>query len=395
MSEPQDLEHNASAVSQQSFIDINVQPFFRTNSEILEYLPKQYQTRSIPDVEPIWYQAPGGDYVSAKSDTNTETHSSDTNSGGNPARDPELVTEFLFEQQNAELAILNPLSRGNNPDYRLNNAICSATNDWLTQRWLDEGNRHGRFRGTIRVNPEDPAHAVKEIERFSDHPQMVQVGIPLQSREPYGKPQFMPIWEAAATYSLPVAVRIAGGVGIDYPPTPAGHPRTYAQYVAFMPLNYFYHLSSLIAEGVFDRIPNLKFVFADGGIDILAPLSWRLDTIWYAARDMTPWLTQFPSQYLSKHVRFCFNRLDGPNDDTADDGVSNDPSIVDRWMRILDHDSLLMFGSSYPYWYYARPADLPMAISSDSRAKILRDNAVALYDLHRSTAQQTRSYPER
>lgn len=344
-------------------IDTNVQPFFRSNSEILKFLPKEFQTRSIPDVESIWYQAPGGDYITSD------------RGDGYPGSDPDTVAHQLFDINKSMLAVLNPLTRGNNPDYRLNSAICSATNDWLAQVWLEEANSEGKFKGTIRVNPEDPERAVAEIERYSSHPHMVQVGVPLQSREPYGKPQFRSIWEAAAESNLPVAVRVTGGVGIDYPPTPAGHTRTYPHYAAFMPLNYFYHLSSLIAEGVFERIPNLRFVFADGGIDFLAPLIWRMDTIWYASRDLTPWLTKYPSDYLHDHVRFCFNKLEGPYDS----------SVRERWLDMLNQRDLLMFGSSYPFWYYAQPMDISEGVSAQSQAKLLHDNAIALYNLERVT----------
>ena len=43
-------------------IDTNVQPHFRSNAEIRDYLPQAHRLRAIPDVEQQWYQAPGGDY---------------------------------------------------------------------------------------------------------------------------------------------------------------------------------------------------------------------------------------------------------------------------------------------------------------------------------------------
>ena len=105
------------------------------------------------------------------------------------------------------------------------------------------------------MNPEDVKGAVAEIERLADHPKMVQVGVPMQSREPYGKPMFEPIWEAAAAHGLPVAVHINGGNGVDHAPTFAGHTYTYPGYAAFMPLNSFVHLATLIIDGMFGRHP--------------------------------------------------------------------------------------------------------------------------------------------
>jgi predicted TIM-barrel fold metal-dependent hydrolase len=340
-------------------IDTCVHPFFRSNAEIREYLPPSFRNRGFPDVERPWYQAPGGDYAQH------------LYGDAYPASDPGVVASHLFEEGSATLAILNPLTRGNLPDYVLNSAICAATNEWLADRWLDGGNEHGRFRGTIRVNPEDVEGSVAEIKRWADHPRMVQVGVPLQSREPYGKPQFTPIWAAAAEHGLPVAVGLTGGSGIEYPPTPAGHVRTYPHYAAYTPLNYFHHLATILSEGVLEKVPGLVLVFADGGLDILTPLMWRLDMFWRAQRDETPWVVKPPSEYLRDHVRFCFSSLDGPPGE----------SFAADWLTQMGKDDLLMYASRYPYWSLASPDDIPAGFTADQREKILSRNAAAVFRL--------------
>jgi predicted TIM-barrel fold metal-dependent hydrolase len=339
----------------QLLVDASVHPFMGSNSELREYLPEQFRSRGIPDVESLWYQAPGGDYHP------------DLYGGGYPGSDPATVAGHLFDDRGTGIAILDPLTRGNLPDRILNNAVCSALNDWLAERWLTDS----RFRGTIRVNPEDPPAAVEEIDRWAADRRFVQVGVPLQSREPYGKPQFEPIWAAAASARLPVAVHPTGGAGIDHPPSPTGHPRTYAHHAAFMPLNYFHHLSNLIVEGVFERIPELKVVFSDGGADLLVPLIWRLDGFARPFRDQVPWLTRQPSEYLTNQVRFCIGRLEGPLD----------PALSDEWYRLIDQSNLLMFASNYPAWSLGSPADLPPGLSAVQRRAVLWKNADELYRL--------------
>ena len=353
-------------------IDSSVHPFFRSNAEIHDYLNPSFKTRGLPDVELLWYQAPGGDYHESL----YQTHY--------PGSDPETASAHIFDEMGCDIAILNPLTRGNLPDRLLNSAVCAATNDWLAERWLDKGNSHGKFRGTIRVNPEDPSGAIREIERWADNPLMVQIGVPLQSREPYGKPQFIPIWQAAAQHRLPVAVHLTGGAGIDHAPTPAGHARTYPNFAAFVPLNYFSHLASIIIEGLFEQIPNLLFVFADGGLDILTPLIWRLDNFWRPLRDQTPWVKSLPSHYLKAHVRFCLSKLEGPFD----------PEMAEAWFDQMGKSDLLMFASDYPYWSWAKPADLPAGISASQRDKILWRNAADLYRFHRPTPD-VQERPER
>ncbi|MDT7759775.1 MAG: uncharacterized protein QOH27_5673 [Mycobacterium sp.] len=340
-------------------IDTNVQPHFRYNAELRKFIDPAYKTRAIPDVEQQWYQAPGGDYRA------------DLYDGKYPGSVPETVARQLFSEGGVDYAILNPLTRGNIADYLLNSRICAAVNDWLVERWLD-ADVSDRFLGTIRVNPEDPRGAVAEIERLAGHPKMVQIGVPMQSREPYGKPMFEPIWEAAAGFGLPVAVHVNGGNGVDYAPTFAGHAHTYPGYAAFMPLNYFVHLATLIVEGTFGRHPGARFVFADGGYDILTPLMWRLDTFWVSMRDQTPWVDRYPSEYLADHVRFCSSAFDGPTD----------PDDASRWMDFTNKSDLVMYGSGYPHWSTTSPRDAVEGLDSEQRAKLLWRNAGAFYNIH-------------
>ena len=169
---------------------------------------------------------------------------------------------------------------------------------------------------------------------------MVQIGVPLQSRELYGKPQFMPLWEAAARRGLPVAVHIETGNGIGYPPTPSGHPRTYPQYAGFMGLNYLYHLMSLITEGVFEALPDLKIVWADGGAEMLTPFMWRMDTFGRPHLEQTPWAprsrarTSRTTSISSTATSMAFVR----------------PAVAAEWLEMTGKSDMIMYGSSYPHW---------------------------------------------
>jgi len=166
-------------------------------------------------------------------------------------------------------------------------------------------------------------------------------------------------------------VHINGGNGVDYAPTFAGHAGTYPGYAAFMPLNYFVHLATLIVEGTFGRHPGLTFVFADGGYDILTPLIWRLDTFWLSMRDQTPWVDRYPSDYLPDHVRFCTSSLDGPTD----------LGQTQRWMDFSGKAGLLMYGSGYPHWSTCSAEDAVGGLDSAQRDNVLWRNAADLYGL--------------
>src|SRR5258705_10286275 len=166
-----------------------------------------------------------------------------------PGSDPEFVGGQLFDERGPAVAILPPMTRGIMPDRHLGTAIAAAHNEMMVSRWLEDNSYADRYRGTIRVNPDDISGALREVERYASHPQVVQIGVPLQSREVYGKPQYWPLWEAAVEANLPVSVHIEVGAGLSFAPTPSGVPRTYEQYVSFMALNYLDHLMNMMSEG--------------------------------------------------------------------------------------------------------------------------------------------------
>jgi predicted TIM-barrel fold metal-dependent hydrolase len=338
-------------------IDCAVHPAVPDRDTLRHYMAAPWRSRPFPGPERYFYPAPIPEFLGE---------------AGVPAgSDPALAARRLFEEGGAAYAILLPLTRGLLPDLDLAAAVCAATNDWLADVWLDRHNRHGRFRGSIRVDPREPELAVREIERWADHPYMVQVAVPLQAHQPYGQRRYLPVWEAAARHHLPVAVHADGGSGVDFWPTPVGYSQHFIEYAAYQPLNFAFHLASLIAEGVFDRLPDLRFVFADGGLEFLPPLLWRMDKNWRSTRPETPWVRQLPSAYLRQHVRFCAHRLDWPAD----------PGQAGRWLEISDAGHLLLFASNWPYWDTWDAATAFAAAPPAMRARILAETARGLYGL--------------
>jgi uncharacterized protein len=346
-------------------IDASVHVFFQSDPDLRSFMREPFVSRGFPDVEMDWYGAPGGEY--APWATRPDSY---------PGSDPDFAARQLFGERGVDIAILHPMTRGCLPDRHLASAILAAHNEMLATRWLEHETHGERFRGTIRVNPDDIEGALKEIERWKTHPRMVQIGVPLQSHELYGKPQFWPLWEAAADAGLPVAVHIETGAGVDFAPTPSGPPRTYPQYVSFMGLNYLYHLMNMIAEGVFERFADLKFVFADGGADLLTPFIWRMDTFGRPHLEQTPWAPEIPSDYLPGHVYFIQGSVDGPGD----------RDCASEWLRMTGKEDMVMFGSSYPHWHLADARSLPAGWTDQQRDKVLHGNAARVYGLAEGTA---------
>jgi predicted TIM-barrel fold metal-dependent hydrolase len=322
-------------------------------------MPEPWRSHFFPGPERYFYPAPISEF---RPDFRTLQ--------GHAGSDPDLLSIHLFDGAGIDGAILIPQTRGLNPELDLGSAICAAINDWLAEEWL--AGQGGRLYGSIRVNAADPIAAVTEIQRWKDDSQMVQIAVTMQAHQPYGKRSYHPIWEAAADANLPVAILADGSAGVEFFPSPVGYFRHHIEYSSFYPLNFYYHLSSFIAEGVFEWFPKLRVIFADGGSDLLMPFIWRMNNNWRAVRGDTPWITHLPSDYLVEHVRFCASRLEGPTD-SAD---------LAEWLQVSMAADLQMYGSHYPFWNYGSPDQVVSSMLPDKiRERILHANASRFYGI--------------
>jgi predicted TIM-barrel fold metal-dependent hydrolase len=322
-------------------------------------MTEPYNIHFFPNASRYWYPRPFGEFAQA----------AELSEGRTPGSDPAVLARQVLDEKGVRAAILIPQGRGLFPDLDVMSAVCSATNQWLAETWL-EGQPGSRFLGTIRVNPLDPDSAVTEIEKWAAHPRMIQIAVPLEAHAPYGHRRYRRMWEVAAHHGLPVVVHREGGCGTDLFPVATGMPNYHIEYNSMWPVNYFYHMSSLIAEGVFERLPNLKFVFPDGGFSFMMPLMWRMDMDWPISRIEVPWVKKRPLEYLQNHFRFLTAKMDILSDDR-----------LAEWMEISQGLDLLLFGSSYPDWSMMTPEECLTGLEPVARRRVLSQNAIQWYGL--------------
>ncbi len=228
-------------------IDASVHIFCQSNKDLRQnFMREPFRSRGFPDYEMDWYGAPGGEYVKGSKGPDRQY----------PGSDPALVgrgTVRRARRRRRDPAPDDPRHHaGPAPRHRHRRRAQRDDGDALARRASSATGSAAPSGSTPTTSPAP----LREIDKYKDHPRVVQIGVPLQSRELYGKPQFWPLWEAAAAADLPVAVHIEVGNGIAFAPTPSGNTRTYEQYLGFMSLNYLYHLMNMIAEGVFERMPD-------------------------------------------------------------------------------------------------------------------------------------------
>lgn len=266
----------------------------------------------------------------------------------------------------AEIGILNCAYRAQSVrNEELAAALASAVNRWQVEKWLE---KEPRLRASIVVPSQNPALAAAEIERWGDHPGFVQVILPVRSEAPYGNRRYDPIFEAATRHNLVVGINFGGAAG--NPPTPAGWPSLYVEEYAGMAQIFQSQATSLVMEGAFDRFPDLRVAFIEGGFTWLPSLMWRMDKEWKGLRHNTPWVKRAPSLYWREHLRLTIQPVDGPAN------AKHLRQIVEQ----MDSDEMLLYGSDYPHLHDSENAlfaTLPVALEQ----KIRSENARAFYRL--------------
>jgi uncharacterized protein len=285
-----------------------------------------------------------------------------------PPADAESLAEQVLDRWQLRHAVLNCLSAfdaSRNIYYEA--ALARAINDWLRAEWLD---RDGRLRASLIVPTRDPEAAVQEIERLGGDPRFVQVLLPVRSDTRWGDRRHHAMYEAAARHDLVIGLhawgRPAGAA------TASGYTHSYLEdYLGNSQVIVQAQVTSLVAEGVFDRVPSLRVSLLECGFSWLPSLLWRFDKDWKAIWREVPWLNAKPSEYVRRHFRAT----------TAPAQLPASARQVAELAEMMGARDLLLYASDHPHEHGGDGELLFEALDDDGREAILHGNAAELYRL--------------
>ncbi|WP_043840545.1 amidohydrolase family protein [Amycolatopsis taiwanensis] len=250
-----------------------------------------------------------------------------------------------------------------NPYYE--NALTRAVNDWLRTEWLDQDDR---LRASMVVSTMDVEAAVAEIDRLGPDQRFVQVLLPVRGQDVrYGNKRFRPLLKAAERHDLVVGLHAWGRISSS--PTPTGFAHSYFEDYLSNSQVVQGHVASLIAEGVFSELPELKVCLSECGFSWLPSLLWRFDKEWRAVWREVPWVKESPETYLYRHFRATTEPAHLPGDD-------DELAQVLEMMRVPE---FLMYASDYPHDHGDGASRLLETLDEEARRKVLSGNATSFY----------------
>jgi predicted TIM-barrel fold metal-dependent hydrolase len=248
-------------------------------------------------------------------------------------------------------------------DPALHLAIVQAYNDWLAE-FCDYD--LARFRALPILPNRDRAAALAEIERVGGRPStggFLIGAFPGATLTP--EPEDDPIFAALAERRLPIHVH----VGLSL--TPPLVPKTTNSLPAGTGSHRFAGaaepLMAMILAGVFDRVPDLRMVFAEVDCGWVPYFKEQIDDGFLRYRFRYD-IARFPSEYVRDNAYFTYV--------TDGYGIDNRQRIgVDRIMWSSDYPH---GNSNYPDAWSPVKASMS-SVPDDERQAILAGNACALY----------------
>jgi predicted TIM-barrel fold metal-dependent hydrolase len=247
--------------------------------------------------------------------------------------------------------------------------LCRAANDFSVDYWLGQGDE--RLYTTVCVPVGVPDEAAKEIYRLAGNPHIAGIAMSANVfHRPFGSPVYHPIYAAAAECELPIVIHVGSESASNGAWTAGGLPTTKAEYYTTLEQPAMHHLTSLLAEGVFEKFPNLRFLFNEYGFMWMPWVLWGLDSRQDVLRRENPYLKRLPSEYFRDHVWVGTQPIAGEAETSR---------VIELLEAFGGFEDKLCYSSDYPHWDTEWPQHVTPRVPKHWRPKVMAENAATLF----------------
>jgi uncharacterized protein len=356
-------------------IDAFVHHTWATQAELREYLPRAWQEfvgrpGSLPDGGGMMALTPENPYRNPLGDKLPASYIA----GVPPGSSLEVLKEQLLQPSGASRIVLGydtGMLLPVHSNHFLARELVRAANNWSVERWLS--GQDDRCYGLILVPNQMPDEAAAEIHRLASNPRMVGVLMGANGlNKPFGHPIYHPIYEAAYQHGMPVVLH----VGADSAPdtltegTAGGPPFTYAEAHMLAAHPIITHTVSLVGQGVFVKMPELKVLVVGTGVTWLLTVIWRYDNEYKALRREVPWLDQQPSYYYQRNIRISTYALDS---------IKSPATWSTIFASVPRLDEMICYASGYPNWDTNTVAEVAETLPAAVHERVFHANANELF----------------
>ncbi len=286
--------------------------------------------------------------------------------GGLPGSSLSFMREQHLNPYGIDVGILNPLSPTGQGDVNvdLSTAVATASNEWQLDAWIRP---EPRLKASIVVPYDNPEAAVAEIRRRAGDKSFAHVLLMSRTAEALGRRRYWPIFEAAVEAGLPIGIHVFGQSG--HASTNTGWASYYIEEMTEHAASCSALALSMIMEGLFEHLPELKIVMIESGFAWMPSLGWRMDKHWKKMKDEVPHLKRAPSEYLRSNFWVSTQPMEEPED----------PAHLKDMLDWIGWDKVL-FASDYPHWDFDDPFfAIPPSLGDERRRAIFSGNAKKLY----------------
>jgi uncharacterized protein len=248
-------------------------------------------------------------------------------------------------------------------------ALARAYNDWLAEFCSAAPDR---LFGAGMLPMQDPGAAVDELRRFHQESAFRAAFVrpnPCNGRV-LSDPAYEPLWEEAEAIGLPIAIH--EGSSVTIPTLGADRPfNALVLHTVSHPFEQMMACAELIAEGVMERHPSLRFVFLESGATWGAFWPQRMDEQVHGFGGYCPQMVLKPSEYFARQ---CWISADV------------DESALAAVVPVIGAERIV-WGSDYPHHDATFPGAVTelrhtlRSLSASVQEKILGANAKQLYRL--------------
>ncbi|MCF8567844.1 amidohydrolase [Alicyclobacillus tolerans] len=328
---------------------------WRKSLEALKDVPERYLSLPgyAPDFGgtlPVW---PGGHFENRAVDT------------------PEQMRQEL-SKFNIDIGILFPdnlLKIATFPQIDYPPALARAYNRWIVDKWSD---KQAGLKGLIVAAPQDPADAVKEIEKYKNEQGIVGIYLPCAGLDTlWGHPKYDPIFETAESAGLPVLLHSVQVLSAAFPCNMYQYTTKFGQHSISHSLSMMANMIRMIETGVPVRFPNLKIAFIEGGVSWVPYMMMRLDKEYIERRRELPFLEHPPSYYIRK-MFYATQPIEEPED----------PKDLVKIMEVYGGADNTMFASDWPHHDFDHPSKVfNLPLSPEIKRKIMGENALKFFNI--------------